>query len=179
MKRIVLTPQPILSSATQPVTKFDDNLNAIIMEMEQALLSAKDPKGVGLAASQIGYPLKIFAMKPKEDAKVTLYINPKIIEIAQVETRLSKQNTPLEGCLSIPNTWGVVNRKTWVTLSFQNSKGKSKTKKFRGFPAIIVQHEMDHLSGILFTQRVLAQQGKLYEIVKDKQGKESLKELPL
>lgn len=179
MKPIVITPHPVLNNKTAPVEKFDESLGKILREMEQALLSAKDPKGVGLAAPQIGYTLKIFAMKPKEDAKVTLYINPKIIEIAQVETRLSKQNTPLEGCLSIPNTWGVVNRKTWVTLSFQDSHGKSKTKKFKGFPAIIVQHEMDHLSGILFTQRVLAQQGKLYEIVKDKQGKESLKELPL
>lgn len=179
MKEIVLTPQPVLNSTTQAVTKFDDKLKAILSEMEETLLAASNPKGVGLAAPQIGYPLSIFAMKPKADSKVTFCINPKILSSSKELIIIPEKNTPLEGCLSIPNTWGTVKRKRWVTLSFQDAHGKNKIKTFKGFRATIVQHEMDHLLGILFTKRVLEQQGKLYEIIKDKEGKESLKELPL
>lgn len=180
MKQIFLASDRILKEIAQPVKKIDENVKKILKEMKETLLGTYNPKGVGLAAPQIGYPLQIFAMKPKENSKVTFYINPKIIETGQeISTKKPPAKRPLEGCLSIPNTWGFVKRKQLVTLEYQNLDGKRKIKTFKGFPAMIVQHEMDHLQGILFTQRVLEQGQKLYEIVKDKEGKERLKELPL
>lgn len=179
MKQIVFTPNPVLSQPAQPVGKIDKSISQILQGMKDTLIAASDPKGVGLAAPQIGYPLQMFAIKPKENSSVRFFINPKIIAQSEELVRVPKQNTPLEGCLSIPNTWGIVKRKKWVTLNYLDQHGKEKTKTFKGFLAVIIQHEMDHLSGTLFTARVLEQKGKLYEIVKDKEGKESLKELPL
>ncbi len=179
MKLILLTPNPVLTKSTQPVIDFGKNLKNILSEMKEALLSAKDPKGVGLAAPQIGYPLQIFAIKPRESSSVSFYINPKVLEQSFESIDLPTQNTPLEGCLSIPNTWGVVKRKKALTISYQNQHAKKLIKTFTGFAAIIIQHELDHLNGFLFTKRVLEQQGKLFEIIKSSDGKESLKELPL
>lgn len=178
MKKIVIVPQLVLNQPTSPVVRFDRQLKRILSEMKEALLSAKNPKGVGLAAPQIGYSLSIFAVKPTDKDKITFYVNPKIISCSTEVEKLQK-NTPLEGCLSIPNTWGVVKRKKWVRLAFQDTKGNRKQKTFFGFEAVIVQHEMDHLKGILFTQRVLEQCGKLYEIIKDENGEERLRELPI
>lgn len=179
MKPIILTPNPVLTLPTKPVTVFDHNLKKILAEMKEALISAKDPIGVGLAATQIGYPLQIFAIKPRENSRITFFINPKIINESDQSIDIPKQNTPLEGCLSIPNTWGVVKRKKEITLNYQDQNDKQFTKTFTGFASIVIQHELDHLNGILFTKRVLEQQGKLFEIIKGKDGKESLKELPL
>lgn len=179
MKPIIITPNQVLQQKTQPVEKINEDIKKILQEMKEALLSAKDPRGVGLAAPQIGYPLQIFIIKPKEDSPIRCFINPKITVQAEELVKVPKQNTPLEGCLSIPNTWGMVKRRKWVTLTYFDQNGKEKTSTFKGFPAVVVQHEMDHLEGALFTARVLEQKGKLYEIVKNKEGKESLKELPL
>ncbi len=179
MKQIVLTPNPVLSQITQPVTHLNKEIKDILQEMKEALLAACDPKGVGLAAPQIGYSLQIFAIKPTVKSPVTFFINPEIVSENQELGKEIKQKTPLEGCLSIPNTWGVVKRKQAITIQYLNIHGKKTIKTFSGFPAIIVQHEMDHLQGILFTARVLEQQGKLYEITEDEEGKENLKELPL
>jgi peptide deformylase len=158
---------------------INDQLSNIFKEMREALLAAVDPKGVGLAAPQIGYPLKIFCIKPTSQSPITFYINPQIINQAKEYVKSADSNVPLEGCLSIPNTWGTVKRKKNITLKYQNEKGITKIQNFTGFPAVIIQHEMDHLDGILFTYRIIEQRGKLYEIVKDDEGKESLKELPL
>lgn len=178
-KPIVQTPDPVLTKQVEKVTKFDNKLKAILSEMKEALLAAKDPAGVGLAAPQIGYSLRIFATRPTKKATVSFYINPQIVSLSQEETKQPKDETPLEGCLSIENTWGFVERKKNVTITFQDGKGKKHTQTFTGFPAAIIQHEVDHLNGILFTTRVLEQKGKLYEITKDKNGKNILKELPL
>ena len=75
---------------------------------------------------------------------------------------LKNRKTKLEGCLSIPKIWGRVTRSDKVLLEYMDEKGKHQKKWFSGFEAIIIQHEMDHLSGTLFTQRVLEQKGKLY-----------------
>lgn len=179
MKPIIITPNPVLNTTTKPVVKISPEIRKVLTEMKEALLSAVDPVGVGLAAPQIGYLLRIFAIKPTVDAKVTFFLNPEIMEVAKDPIRLPEKNTPLEGCLSIPNTWGVVERKKSITLKYLGINGKEIIKTFSGFPAVIIQHEMDHLQGILFTQRVLEQKRKLYEILKNEEGEESLKELPL
>ncbi len=178
-KPIVRTPDPVLTKQAEKVTKFDNKLKAILSEMKEVLLTAKDPVGVGLAAPQIGYSLRIFATRPTEKATISFYINPEIVSISDEYMKKDKDETPFEGCLSIENTWGIVERKKNVTITFQDGKGKKHTQIFTGFPAVIIQHEIDHLNGILFTTRVLEQKGRLYEIIKNKDGKNTLKELPL
>lgn len=176
---IVLVPNPVLTNPTKAVTAFDDTLNAIIANMEKTLRAASDPVGVGLAAPQIGIPLRIFAMRPKISLPVTFFINPRITNLSAQNYEYDNDKDPLEGCLSIPNTWGIVKRRKSLVLEWYTAGKKLKRRTFSNYPAIIVQHEMDHLDGILFTARVLEQSGKLFEVVRMKNGKTRLKKLPL
>jgi peptide deformylase len=185
MTNIVTAPSEVLSQKAKPVTKIDEKL---IDEMKQILLLAKDPEGVGLAAPQIGKPLSIFIIKPTLKSPIKVFINPKIIEETDKSPAKSdpteagkKPSHPsrLEGCLSLPNIWGDVRRKPLLTLSFLDEKGKSHTQIFKGFIAIIIQHEIDHLNGVLFTKRVLEQNGQLYKSYKNEEGEDVFEEIEI
>src|SRR5688500_15269399 len=82
MYKLVITPDPVLSKIAQSVASFDKDLLNVLKEMEETLRATDDPKGVGLAAPQVGLSLRIFQMKPKDESPVTSYINPEIIEIS-------------------------------------------------------------------------------------------------
>ena len=168
---LVTTPNPILNQKTQAVKQFDQRLLSIINEMKKILNSCTDPEGVGLAAPQAGLNLSLFLMKPYSKSKISVFINPQIIELAKEN---SHRQDALEGCLSIKNTWATVKRAKWVVLKYQNETGNFFTKKFTGWEAQIIQHEMDHLQGVLFTNRALEQEQKLFRIEKNKQGEERL-----
>ena len=178
MKPIVHIPEPVLTTPTKPVVVFDKKLTRIISDMKATLLHATNPKGVGLAATQIGIPLAIFCTRPKEKDAVRVFINPKIIKSETPISNADKTNQ-LEGCLSIPGVWGTVNRSPKLTLSYQDETGKTNEEEISGFLATIVQHEMDHLQGVLFTKRVLEQKNKFYQSTTDEQGKEILEEVVL
>jgi len=164
--------------------KNDKFLPLLLKEMEKALLGARDPKGVGLAAPQIGKSLAIFMVKPTEKSKISVFINPKILD-SQIPNTPDHPNRPkkrvrkLEGCLSLPNIWGEVLRSPSVSLEYQTPNGRKITKKFIGFMATIVQHEMDHLEGILFPRRVLEQKGRLYKSHKNEKGEDQFEELEI
>jgi peptide deformylase len=178
MKPVVHAPDPILTTPTKPVTSFDASLGKLISEMKDTLTKITNPKGVGLAASQIGEPYRIFVTKPKENVPARVFINPEIVKHTKdVTDGVPERKNKLEGCLSISNLWGKVRRNTSVTLRFQDELGVEHTEKFTGFAATIIQHEVDHLDGILFTQRVLEQNGSLFEMTKDDGGKEVLTEM--
>ncbi|MBP7832780.1 MAG: peptide deformylase [Candidatus Levybacteria bacterium] len=197
MYSLVIVPNPVLVHKSEKVKHFDAKLSVIISEMTETLLATTDPVGVGLAAPQVGLPLQIFQMKPTEKSKVTTYINPKIIEESQNQnvpnfsnSAKVRKNLPagrqepkkgklLEGCLSVPNIWGHVTRKKEVKLSWQDAKGEQHEKLFTGFPAVIVQHEMDHLNGVLFTKHVMAQNEKLYKSHKDDEGNDVFDEIKI
>jgi len=176
MKQIVKIPNIVLSTPVQPVISFDKKLTKIISDMKATLVHATNPKGVGLAATQIGIPLAIFLTRPKEKDVIRVFINPTIIHRDPDEHNADKTNQ-LEGCLSIPGVWGTVNRSPSITLMYQDEQGTKNEEQFSGFLATIVQHEMDHLQGILFTQRVLEQKNKFYQTAKDEKGKEVLEEV--
>lgn len=178
MKPIVHVHNQILTSPAQTVDFFDWRLTKLIKEMTERLLAAKNPKGVGLAAPQIGQPYQIFITKHHPDAPIKIFINPKIIK-QSIETVEGIPDTKkgLEGCLSIPKIWGRVTRAKAVRLRYQDAQGAWHEENFKGFEAIIIQHETDHINGILYTQRVLEQKGKLYQAAKDKEGKEILEEI--
>jgi len=140
--------------------------------MEHVLNAQDDPPGVGLAANQVGLNLSIFIIRPTEKAKVKVFINPKVIKTSAVEERSGKtvevkkkkrkKKVKLEGCLSIPRVWGPIKRAGRVFLKYKDLTGKDCLKWFTGFEAIIIQHEVDHLNGVVFTQRSLEQKKQLY-----------------
>ncbi len=171
MLKIVDAPNNILTTPALPVVHFDESLHRLIKEMEKILCAQTDPPGVGLAAPQVGVGLTLFITKPSVKKKdIYTYINPKILA-SQGETlrgkpiskTKKKRKLPLEGCLSVTRIWGPVRRAAKVQLEYQDQNGQRKTEWFSGFKATIIQHEVDHLNGILFTQRALEQKNPLYE----------------
>lgn len=180
MSQIVHTPNKVLTQIAQPIGKIDAKIKSVIKNMKEALLGANNPKGVGLAAPQIGLSLRIFLIRPDEKTNIKVFINPEIITRSDsLSASVDGKPNQLEGCLSIPRVWGQIKRHKSLTLKYQDEKGAMHQKEFTGFPAVIIQHEMDHLEGILFPRRVLEQQGKLYQPVKDDKGKEVLKEIEI
>lgn len=186
--KIVQAPNPVLSEPSKPVSKIDLSILKLIGEMKKTLSSAKDPEGVGLAASQVGKSLKIFIAKPALKDKTIVFINPNIIEIDPLSKSFTrerkvgkkkKEPQKLEGCLSLKDIWGTVLRSPRVKLSYTDENGQKQIKEFRGFLATIVQHEYDHLEGILFPRRVLEQKGKLYKSSKDEEGEDVFEEFEL
>lgn len=182
MLEIVTAPHPALSTKSKNVEIVDGRIRSLLSGMEESLNSAHDPIGVGLAAPQVGETLRIFIARPSPKSKLMVFINPEIIEMKNDPGKKKpKKNDPkkLEGCLSLLHIWGVVKRKDSVTVSYLDEKGNEKTKKFDGFLSTIIQHEIDHLDGILFPKRVLEQKGKLYKSEKDEEGDDVFEEIPL
>lgn len=180
MKPIVRVPNHVLTTQTQTVTAFDKRLTKLIEEMTATLIATKNPKGVGLAGPQIGQPWRVFITRPKVESVIRVFVNPEIIKRSDELTEgVPERENKLEGCLSIPKIWGKVKRAKNLTLRYHDGKGVLHEEEFRGFLATIIQHETDHTNGILFTQRVLEQKGKLYETGKDEEGKEVLEEITL
>lgn len=180
---MVLTPNPILLEKAKTVKKFDTKLKEYVRDMERLLIEAVDPIGVGLAGPQAGIPYRIFLMRPTEKSKIQVFINPEILkaeEEKQEKSRKKKRNKKiLEGCLSIPNIWGNIRRNRCITLKYQDIHGKVHKKVFKEFDSVIIQHEIDHLDGILFTKRVLEQGEKLYRSYKNKEGEEEFEEIKI
>lgn len=180
MKPIVHVPHDALSTPAKRIGMYDKKLLSLLDDMKRALLSTKNPKGVGLAAPQIGEPYCVFLTRPSEKSPIRIFINPEIIKRSdEVTDGVPERENKLEGCLSIPKIWGKVKRARTLTLRYQDEKGEKHEEEFSGFLATIIQHETDHVNGILFTQRVLEQKGKLYQTVKNDEGKEVLEEISI
>jgi peptide deformylase len=182
MLKILTTPNPKLLEKSEPVVRFDNKLKKEILEMKKTLSATRDPIGVGLAAPQVGILKRIFLAKPKDKAQV--FINPKIHEFTnspKIESKKPVRSNKrlLEGCLSIPNIWGNVARKKEIKLAYQDEKGNVHVETFKGFLAIIIQHELDHLDGVLFTKHVMAQGEQLYRSYKNKKGEDEFEEIKI
>lgn len=186
-KSILTVPNQILraKSVAVDLTKNLDLINKYIADLEETLEKKANPKGVGLSLPQIGKNLRIFSTylpdssntldqgrpdeKEKEQAKLTTYINPEIVENSKDRTFGPDPNDPiLEGCLSIPGLYGPVPRFSWVTLRYTTPQFEEKTNKFAGFFARVIQHELDHLEGVLFTDYVLKYELPFFESRKGK-----------
>lgn len=171
MLKIVTVPNAVLTNPTQKVKTITPKVRRLVEEMKKTLVSQRDPEGVGLAATQVGESLSIFIMRPTLKGEISVYINPEarpvqsddIISTSKtLKARKSKQSK-MEGCLSIPRIWAPLKRKGRIQLDYEDLDGVKHSKDFEGFEAIIVAHEVDHLNGILFTQRCLEQGVTLYE----------------
>lgn len=168
MLKIIHTPHPILEKPVKEIKKIDEKIKKIIKKMEETLLAQKDPPGVGLAANQVGFDIALFITRPNlKNEKINVYINPKILKTKKIKRKKGKK-IKLEGCLSIPKIWGEVEREDRVLLEYQDISGDKKTEWFADFEAIIIQHEVDHLQGVVFTKRVIEQGKKLYQEKNDR-----------
>src|SRR3972149_6350073 len=190
MLKILTAPHPTLSQKAKPVLKIDKGAQRLIGEMKESLAYAKDPIGVGLAAVQVGKNLRIFIAKPGTKAVVFTFINPRITKHVEKKLKNLPQRKPaghkplgharkLEGCLSLPNIWGDVQRHDEIFLEYLDEGGTAHKRKFKGFLATIVQHELDHLNGVLFPKRVLEQKGTLYKSEKDEKGQDVFEEIKI
>ncbi len=162
IRPIITVPHATLLQKAEPVKVFDKKLLALVQDMTDTLLVQQDPIGVGLSAPQINELTRVCIIRPDEDTPARALLNPRIVK--SVQGRASRKPL-LEGCLSIPRIWGYVLRPEKVHVEYEDLSGKTHTEVFTGFDSIIVQHEIDHLDGILFTRHTLAQGYQLYKEV--------------
>jgi peptide deformylase len=179
IQKIITVPSPLLRQKSKPVGKVDKKIQKIIDDLLTTVKGASDPQGLGLSAVQIGQPVRIFVAKTNRNFEV--FINPKITFYSQKRLKgtLPKKNLLFEGCLSVPRIYGFVNRPFEIQISWENEKGQKKTKRFKDKLSVCIQHEFDHLEGILFTDRLLKEKGKIYELKKDKNGEDYFQEVSL
>ena len=144
IKKILVEPNKLLRKVSQPVKEVTKEIQRLMDDMLETMYSAN---GIGLAAIQVGIPknLIVIDLLTKEKKKDPIFfVNPKIIKKS---TRMTKYE---EGCLSIPNLFAVVQRPSECEVEYLDYKGKKKILKATGLLATCIQHEIDHLKGILF-----------------------------
>ena len=147
---------PLLRQKSAPVTDFNreiQDFSDILLE----LMYAYD--GVGLSAPQLGELIRVIAVThwkqppgSKQKARIIgeyVMINPEIIQHSE------KKQINEEACLSLPKIFGKVERYDWIKVRYFDPKGNLHIKRIQGFSAVVVQHEIDHLDGILFTDKIL------------------------
>lgn len=172
LMQLIQAPDPRLRVKTKPVKKITPGLIQIIKDMIKLTKTFKEPEGVGLAATQIGLEESFFVAKNGQ--KFISVVNPKILSYGK---RTKKY---FEGCLSTPNIWGEVKRYANIKVSYQDKERKTITQSLKGVLAWIFQHEIDHLNGVLFQDRVLQQKGKFCKFTgKDKTGTDTFEEITI
>ncbi len=177
MAKIITVPNPKLREISKPVV-VDKKTSELVKELKQALLNTEGKMiGVGLAAIQIGIPKQVFLAYSPESKKLLTFINPEIIWSSKRITDPKKSK--FEGCLSVPGRWALIKRAKAIKIRYQTEGGKEQVRKFSGMMAVEIQHEYDHLKGILFIDRALEQKAKIYEMVKDEEDKEYLEEVKI
>ncbi len=174
LKKIVYLPDPILRRKAKPITKFDTNLQKLIDDMIETM---REAPGVGLAAPQIGLSQQLAVIeyaeedendddetekKPAKPKKLFVIINPEIIKASE-ETVVG-----VEGCLSLPGIVGEVERHESVQVKALNRHGKPVKIKADGWLARIFQHEIDHLNGLMYTEKAT----KLWKMQDDQEEDE-------
>ena len=150
---ILEVPDPGLRAVAKPVAAIDAAVRVTIADMFDTMYGAR---GIGLAATQVGIEQRIFVMdlqEPEEEdgdpvRKPLTFINP---EILSVSDEISTYN---EGCLSIPEQYAEVDRPARCRVKWQDADGKDHEEELDGLMATCVQHEIDHLNGVLFTDHI-------------------------
>lgn len=166
---IVDIKDPRLRKKSKPVTKIDKKIKKLIADMKETLTAQADPEGVGLAAPQVGKNLRLFIAN-YEDMKNKVFINPKITKIFKTRTKKKKKRKDgelLEGCLSLPHYYGPLERAEKVEVQYTDEDGKTHQEIFENFHAHIMQHEVDHLNGVVFVDHILEQGANLYKLEGD------------
>ena len=180
-KKIVTAPNSVLRTRSVDFI-LPDQLELAqkhLRNLRDTLLPDQQSIGVGLANPQVGKNARLFlTLFPEssnaentdyptdaeaQNSSLSAYLNPEIIDRSDTFTFGPNAKEPiLEGCLSIPDFFGPVPRHDWVTLRYLSPSQEERTQTFRGFAARVIQHEYDHLEGMLFTDYLLQHQLPLY-----------------
>ena len=142
---IIKEGDPILRKISKPVKEFTPRILRLLDDMKETLIAAE---GAGLAAVQVGV-LRRIVLVEHEKAGLLELINPEIIKSSDARQQ------ELEGCLSIPGKWGITDRPESVTIRAMDRNGKYFTMSGDGLSARAFCHELDHLDGILYTDRAV------------------------
>lgn len=172
--KILTTPNPFLHHKAKPVVAWDKKTAREAAQMIEILEKTRNPQGVGLAATQVGLDKRFFLAIINK--KINIFVNPKVVKESKKMLSAvykTKKDRWLEGCLSIPKIWGFVDRPYEVTVVYKTpspyeGEGKGEvlitvTKTFSDAEAAYIQHEIDHLNGVLFTDRIRDQKGQIFE----------------
>jgi peptide deformylase len=155
VREIVLMGDPVLRTAAEDVTAFDEDLRSLVRDMFETMYHAE---GIGLAAPQIGLPMRLIVVdlhREDEDDEPLALVNPRVTWQSPETDKLP------EGCLSIPGLEEVVERATQVVVEAHDPEGAPVTVKADDLLARALQHEIDHIDGILFLDRVSALKRKM------------------
>ncbi len=152
---ILTIPDTRLKHKSTVVESFDQNLKNTINDMFETLYASGN--GIGLAAPQVGIKKRIVVIDIKEEdaSNPIAFVNPRIIEFSE-EKFINE-----EGCLSVPEYFAEVERSKQVKVEWYNDDGKKKSATFNGLMSICIQHEIDHLDGILFIDHLSKLKRKL------------------
>jgi len=152
VKSIVTYPDPILKAVCSPVSSIDQNVLQLVDDLVDTMHAG--PGSVGVAAPQVGVSLRVCVIDVSKNRHgkennhgLLLMINPEILEA-------SGSAVMREGCMSVPDYTGDVERATNLTLRFSEPDGTVREFEASGFEAVAIQHEMDHLDGLLFLDRI-------------------------
>jgi len=148
MLEILKYPDPRLKKVALPVSEFGAKLHRLLDDMAKTMYGAN---GIGLAAPQVGESLRLFVIdlgpSENEPAKLYEFINP---EISEPQGKIAFE----EGCLSVPGVTEEVDRSEKVTVRFRDRFGKPQKLEAEGLLAVAIQHENDHLNGVLFVEKL-------------------------
>jgi peptide deformylase len=152
VRDILLYPDPLLKTVCSPVNVFDAAVDALVQDLIDTMLAAGH--SVGVAAPQIGITRRVLVVDVSKSKLgrdnnhgLLVMINPEILE-------RNGQETMREGCMSVPDYTGNVTRAADIVVQFLDREGREQVIRASGFEAIAIQHELDHLDGQLFLDRV-------------------------
>jgi peptide deformylase len=148
IKPLIILPDPVLRQVSKPVERVDAPLRKLADDMLETMY---DAPGIGLAAIQVGEPLRMLVIdlaKEGEAPAPHLFINPEILESADARSVYE------EGCLSIPDYYAEVERPAAVRVKYLDREGKEQEIMAEGLMATCLQHEIDHLNGVLFIDHI-------------------------
>jgi peptide deformylase len=143
--KIITKEDPVLRKTSRPVEEITPRILRLLDDMQDTLRKAE---GVGLAAPQVGV-LRRVVLVENEEGEVLELINPTIVSASE------ERQEDLEGCLSVPGEWGITDRPMTVTVRAQNRKGEWYEATGSGLTARCFCHELDHLDGVLYTDKAL------------------------
>ena len=174
LREIITVPHPLLKKASKPVERVDDELRALMDDMLETMYAAP---GIGLAAVQVGVPKRVIVMdlaREDEPPQPRYFANP------EITWRSDELAVREEGCLSVPDVYDEVERPARVGLRYMDYHGEHVEEEAEGLLAVCIQHELDHLNGVLFIDhlsrlkrdRAVAKVKKAAKDAKDGAGKE-------
>jgi peptide deformylase len=148
IKPLIILPDPILRLVSKPIERIDEPVRKLAADMLDTMY---DAPGIGLAAIQVGEPLRMLVIdlaKEDEPKAPQVFINPEIVE------RSDERSVYEEGCLSIPDYYAEVERPATVRVNYLDLEGNAREAVADGLLATCLQHEIDHLDGVLFIDHI-------------------------